>query len=575
MPIAATAFLNALHEAGVSYIFANLGTDHPPILESLAEASATGQPVPQVITCPHEMVALSAAHGYAQATGRAQVVLVHVDCGTQSMGGAVHNAAKGRVPVLLFAGTSPFTQEGELRGSRNEWVHWVQDVLDQRGIVRGYVKYENEIRTGRNIKQIVHRALQLAQSDPKGPVYLTAAREVLEEDVPPAAAQDPKLWRPIAPGALDPSAAALLAEDLIAARRPLVITSYLGRNPAAVGELVELCQTLGIGAWTSVPTYLDFPADHPLYLGNQVNALVKNAALEEADVVLVLDSDVPWIPTITKPNSAAKTYHIDVDPLKQQMPLWYFPMQHSFRADAATALHQINACVAAAKASGKINAQLVEERRAHYTAMHAARVKELAAREIPHPDVITPEHLTARIREHLPPDALVLSEGITSHNTIADHIRANRPGSFFTCAGGSIGWNTGAAVGIKLANPDKTVVALTGDGTYMASIPATAHWIARRYKTPFVQVVYNNRGWKAPKVSALAVHPDGFVSKAKDIGVAFDPPPDYSGIAAAAGGAYAAIVRRPGELDRALSEAFRVVREEQRSAVLDVWLPGF
>jgi acetolactate synthase-1/2/3 large subunit len=575
MPTAATAFLNALTEAGVSYIFANLGTDHPPILESLAQAHASGQPVPKVITCPHEMVALSAAHGYAQATGRAQVVLVHVDCGTQSLGGAVHNAAKGRVPVLLFAGISPFTQEGELRGSRNEWVHWVQDVLDQRGIVRGYVKYENEIRTGRNIKQLVHRAMQIAQSDPKGPVYLTAAREVLEEEVPSAPVIDPNLWRPVKPGAIEPSAAAHIANDLIAARRPLVISSYLGRNPAAVGELVKLCHTLGIGVWTSVPTYLDFPADDPLYLGNQVNAPVKNAALEEADVVLVLDSDVPWIPTITKPNGAAKIYHIDVDPLKEQMPLWYFPMQYSFQADAATALQQINACVATAKETGKMDAALVAERRAHYTAIHEARVKELAVREAPQQDVITPEYLTARVRERLPPDALILNEGITSHNVIADHIRANRPGSFFTGAGGSIGWNTGAAVGIKLANPDKTVVVLTGDGCFMASIPSAAHWIAGRYKTPFVQVVYNNRGWKAPKMSTLAIHPDGFVSKSNDIAAAFDPPPDYSGIAAAAGGAYAAIVRQPGELDGALSEAFRVVREEKRCAVLDVWLPGF
>lgn len=575
MPIAATALLEALHEAGVSHIFANLGTDHPPIIESLAEAQATGKPVPQLITCPHEMVAMSAAHGYAQATGRAQMVLVHVDCGTQSLGGAVHNAAKGRVPVLLFAGLSPFTQEGELRGSRNEWVHWVQDALDQRGIVRGYVKYENELRTGRNIKQIVRRAMQIAHSDPKGPVYLTAAREVLEEEIPPTAVDDPNVWRSVAPGAIDPAAAALIAEDLIAARRPLVISSYLGRNPAAVAELVALCHTLGIGVWTSIPTYLDYPADDPFYLGSQVNAPVRNAALEEADVVLVLDSDVPWIPTITKPAASAKIYHIDVDPLKGQMPLWYFPMQHSFQADAATALRQINAYVSAAGANGKIERRQIEERRAHYTAIHEARMKELTKRENPNDDRITPEYLTARVRQHLPQDALVLDEGITSHNTIADHIRANCPGSFFTCAGGSIGWSTGAAVGIKLANPEKTVVALTGDGCYMASIPSAAHWIAKRYKTPFVQIVYNNRGWKAPKMSTLAIHPAGFASRATDLGAAFDPPPDYSGIAAAAGGAFAAIVRQACELDAALDQAFRVVHEEQRCAVIDVWLPGF
>ncbi len=575
MPKAATAFLEALHEAGVSYIFANLGTDHPPILESWAEAQATGMPVPQLITCPHETVAMSAAHGYAQATGRAQAVLVHVDCGTQSLGGAMHNAAKGRVPVFVFAGLSPMTQNGELLGSRNEWVHWVQDVLDQRGIFRGYAKYDNEIRTGRNVKQIVHRAMQLASSDPKGPVYLTAAREVLEEDVPVAPPENSELWRPVSPGAVDPSAAEMIAHDLIAARRPLIISSYLGRNPRAVDELVKLCRSIGIGAWTSIPTYLDFPADDQLYLGNQVNAPIKNAALEEADVILVLDSDVPWIPTVTRPNSTAKIYHIDVDPLKEQMPLWYFPMGQSFRADAATALRQINACVEAARAAGKLDPRLIDERRGHYTAIHNQRMNDLAARETPQKDVITPEHLTARIRELLPPDALVLNEGITSHNTIADHIRSNRPGTFFTCGGGSIGWSTGAAIGFKLANPDKPVVVLTGDGCYMESIPSTAHWIARRYKTPFVQVIYNNRGWKAPKMSTLAVHPEGFASKSPDLAVAFDPPPDYSGIAAAAGGAFARTVKQPCELDAALTEAFRVVRDEQRCAVLDVWLPGF
>ena len=107
---------------------------------------------------------MSAAHGFAQARGRAQAVLVHVDCGTQALGGAVHNAAKGRVPVLIIAGMSPATQEGEARGSRNEFIQWIQDVPDQRGLVRGYVRYENEIRVGANAKQIVHRALQFAHS---------------------------------------------------------------------------------------------------------------------------------------------------------------------------------------------------------------------------------------------------------------------------------------------------------------------------------------------------------------------------------------------------------------------------
>src|SRR5215831_17041256 len=184
MYTASSAFLEALSDAGVSYIFANFGSDHPGLLEALAQAKASGAPAPKVITCPNEMVALACAQGYTQLTGRAQAVVVHVDCGTQSLAGAIHNVAKCRIPVLIFAGASPYTQEGELSGSRNEFIHWIQDVPDQRGIVRGYMKYENELRSGRNIKQMIHRALQIATSDPKGPAYLMAPREVLEEEIP-------------------------------------------------------------------------------------------------------------------------------------------------------------------------------------------------------------------------------------------------------------------------------------------------------------------------------------------------------------------------------------------------------
>src|SRR4029453_14796226 len=150
-----SALLEALEEAGVECLFANFGSDHTGLIEAIATAREERRRIPQGLTVPVEMVALSAAHGHACVSGRAQAVLVHVECGTQSLAGAIHNAAKGRVPVLVLAGTSPATQEGERRGSRNEFIQWIQDVFDQRGLVRGYAKYDNEIRTGRNIKQIV------------------------------------------------------------------------------------------------------------------------------------------------------------------------------------------------------------------------------------------------------------------------------------------------------------------------------------------------------------------------------------------------------------------------------------
>jgi acetolactate synthase-1/2/3 large subunit len=563
------ALIDALQQAGVKFLFANFGSDHPSIVETLANARVTGRPVPRLITCPTEMVALTAAQGYAQITGEPQAVLVHVDCGTQSLAGAIHNVARCRTPVLILAGASPYTQEGELKGGRNEFIHWLQDTPDQRGIVRGYMKYENELRTGRNIQQMVHRALQIARSDPPGPAYLMAAREVWEEEIPETQV-NPALWAPVAASPMPKAGTEMLVKDLAAARRPLVVTSYLGRSMSAVEKLVQLAERLGIGVLESSPTYLNFPPDHPLYQGSQGNEKMQNRALAEADVVVVLDSDVPWIPLINKPSDGARIYHIDIDPLKEKTPLWYIPAQHVYRADSDTVLRQL------LRVSEDVAPQDVEEKRAHYAARHQEWAATVAGREQPAGDTITAEFLTARVRQAVDRDTVILNEGITNFSVVNHHCGATKAGTRFTSGASSLGWGGGAAFGMKLACPEKTFALLTGDGSYMFSAPSTVHWLARRYQAPFLTVVYNNRGWRAPKFSMLGVHPEGYASRAaargEDIGVMFDPPPDYSGIAAAAGGAFAAMVKRPEELDGALAAALRAVREEKRSAVLDVWL---
>jgi acetolactate synthase-1/2/3 large subunit len=278
---------------------------------------------------------------------------------------------------------------------------------------------------------------------------------------------------------------------------------------------------------------------------------------------------VPWIPTVSRPSAHASIHHIDIDPLKESMPLWYIKARRTFRADAATALGQLNAHLAAAT----LDETAAEARRRHYGEAHRRRAAELSRQAAGGGDAITPEFLTDAVRRQIGEDSIVLSEGITNYPAIADHLARTRPGTLFTSGGGSLGWNGGAAIGAKLAAPDKTVVALTGDGSYLFSQPSTVHWMARRYGTPFLQVIYNNRGWKAPKFSALNVHPDGYASRADDIDVHFDPAPDHAAIAAAAGGAFARTVRRPDEVESGIADALRAVREERRAAVLDVHLP--
>jgi acetolactate synthase I/II/III large subunit len=564
-------FLDALLEAGVKYVFANLGSDHTGLMESLAAAKAMGKPAPSLITCPTEMVALSAAQGYAQVSGAAQAVVVHVECGTQSLAGALHNAAKGRVPIIIFAGASPFTQNGESVASRNEFIHWIQDVHDQRGLVRGYVKYDYEFRSPDSIREITFRALRFAYSEPRGPVYVMAAREVMEGRASNRTGRQPLCWRGLSSAALPEDAVARIASDLARARRPLIVTSYIGRNPPAFDALVALCNRLAIGVLESVPSCANFPHDHALYLGNQWNDTRRNPALAAADVILVIDSDVPWIPSLDELREDVVIHHLDVDPLKVQMPLAVVAARQSCQVDAECALRQIY------KGLDMIDvpSELIEERRARYESLHRQRRERLHSSEVAVGETITPEFLTARVRDRLDAEAIVLSEGISNYQVIADHLGIRHPHSYFTSGGGSLGWSGGAAIGAKLAAPAATVVALTGDGSYMMSHPCSVHWIARRYKTPFLQIIYNNGGWKSPRLSTLAVHPDGYASRSRDIGVSLEEAPDHAAIAAAAGGAFARIVQRPADVEPAIDAALRAVREEHRAAVLDVRLASF
>jgi acetolactate synthase I/II/III large subunit len=565
-----TAFLEALAEAGVQYVFANLGSDHPGIIEALAQAKAEGRDkdLPQLIVCPHEMVALSAAHGAAQVSRAPQAVIVHVDAGTQNLGGAISNARAGRVPVLVFAGASPYTLRGELPGTRNEFIHWIQDVPDQRGIMRGYVKYDNEIRYGSDVKQLVHRALQIAASEPAGPAYLVGPREVMEQPVEPYTV-DAAGYRPVEPAALDAEVTAEIARALATARNPLIITGYLGRDPEAVPKLVELADLLAIPVIESAPFRMNFPADHPMHRGWQFTTAEQNPLLARADVVLIVDCDIPYIEASSRPSPDAAIYVVDIDPLKSGMSLWHVPARRSAAANSKVAVEQIAAYV---RANG-CDRDRVEARRAEVTAAHDAQRAAWDALERPDGGAITPQYLTACVRDLLADeDALVLSETITNFQVVAEHLRTNKPGSLLGAGGVSLGWSGGGAVGAKLISPERTVVSLTGDGTYLFSVPSSVHWLARRYGTPTLTVIYNNRGWRAPKQSTLGVHPSGAAATADDFNVSFEPEADLPGIAAAAGGAFAATVSDPAALPAVLKDALAAVHEG-RSAVVSVHIP--
>lgn len=392
-------------------------------------------------------------------------------------------------------------------------------------------------------------------------------REVMEEETTPVSIQA-DLWDPIAPKALPPQDIGTVVKDIKLAEKPVIVTSYLGKNTNAVRELVSLSEKCAIPVIESVPNYMNFPANHPMHCGYQWNTPGQNELLAKADLVLVFDSDVPWIPSQNKPSDDCAIYYFDEDPLKENIPLWYIPSKRCFETDSYTALEQLNEFLN----STHLDKQKINQRRERIASYHSWQHNELYEKEQFQEGVISPEYLTACVREALDENTIVVNEGISNYDTIYKHLRLSRVGSIIGSGGGSLGWNGGAALGAKLSSKTSKVVSLTGDGSYMFSIPSAVHWISRKYELPFLTIIYNNRGWKSPKLSTLGVHPKGTAYETDQFWVDFEPHADLSGIAKAAGSAFGKVVKSPEELKSSLNEVMEVV-EQGRSAVLDVHLP--
>jgi acetolactate synthase-1/2/3 large subunit len=537
---------------GIDYIFTNLGSDHPAFIEAFALLKARGAEKPRVIVCPHEMTALSAAHGYAMVTRKPQLVLVHVDVGTQNLGGSIHNAARARVPAIIVAGLSPWTEHGKRTGRRNEFIHYIQDAPRQAEIVAQYMKWCYELRAPEMVDDVLLRAAQIAATWPQGPVYVTGAREVWDAKV--NTAQPPlDQWQPVRLGGLASEAIDEIYTALAAAQRPIVITSYLGRQPAAVQKLVELSERIGIGVLEVSPHNLSFPGTHAHHLGYRRDSFVA-----QADLILMLDVDVPWIPSKVQPAPSARLFHVDLDPIKPQLGFWHFPAQRSYQADSLQVLQQLLArCDAVPPGSAARRAWLAD-----------LPTRTSAAASTPTAAALTPEEVTEAVRELVNERTIVVFEAPSCTELTPTYLKMQQPGSYFSSGGAGLGWGINAAIGAKLAQPDAEVIAMVGDGCYLFGVPSSAYWVAQTYATPHLTVIYNNRGWHSPKLSTLWVHPEGEARRNDSFFVTVGAGAKLAEIAAAASGAAAYTVTNRDQLRSTLREAMQTVRAG-RCAVVD------
>jgi acetolactate synthase I/II/III large subunit len=555
---AADLFLRALDANGVDYLFANAGTDFPPIIEALAKAAEEGTAVPTALAIPHENLAVAMAYGYALVSGRAQAVMMHVNVGTANAVCGLINASRARIPMLVAAGRTPYTEFGH-QASRNTYIHWAQEMYDQAGMVREVVKWDYELTMPDQIVPAVHRALSLATTEPKGPVYLMLPREVLAAGVSTTTPQlkaPPSAWSPAA----DPTALAKAAEILCKAERPLIITAALGRNPSAVERLGDFAERFALPVVSYLPTSLCLPTDHPMHFGYDPAAL-----LREADAVLVIECDVPWIPSRVSPRPGAKIIHLGVDPLFTRYPMRSFPCDLAITASPRTALPMLGE----AMASWMRDDRPFEPRREHLAARRAELKAEVA-------------RACERVRHDRPIHPLAVSEAIDAVKGEWDIVvselgapmlplRFSHAGTFFASSpAGGLGWGLGAALGAKLAAPNRLVIATVGDGSYMFGNPTPAHFVARAYDIPVLFVVMNNAGWAAVRNATVAMYPQGRSLRVNRMPLAtLEPSPDFEKVVEASGG-YGERVETPEELAPALARAIHAVKVEKRQALLNV-----
>jgi acetolactate synthase-1/2/3 large subunit len=554
----AEAYLALLAERGVEYLFANAGTDFAPLVEAFAKAARTGMPVPRPVLATHENLALSMAHGYAMVTRRVPAVMVHVSVGTANGVCGVLNAARENVPMLFTAGRSPLTENG-LPGARDVYIHWAQEMFDQAGMLREIVKWEYELRNGPQLETVIDRALSVATTPPSGPVYLSLPREVLAAPLPGFSYDCPSRRVAAAPPGPDKGAIDGAARILAAAENPLIVTASAGRDPAAVDALADFAQRFAIPVVQHRPRHLCLPADHPCHLGYDAGPF-----LSRADAILVLECDVPWIPSLEAPRSECKVVHLGIDPLFSRYPIRGFPCDLAVTGAPAAALPQLGDAV-----DSHISGSAVAERRRRLAEQREGlkadwqKTHEAAAS-------MRPIHMawaSACIARIKPEDAILVNE----YTLMPEHCGSNRAGSYFGSSTASgLGWGGGAALGAKLAAPDRLVIAVLGDGSHLFGNPVALHHASAMHKLPVLFVIMNNSMWGAVRRATLGMYPQGEAAHSnKPPLIDLDDLPAFEQVCAAAGG-FGERVEDPDDLPAALDRAVHAVTVEKRQALLNV-----
>ncbi len=355
-----------------------------------------------------------------------------------------------------------------------------------------------------------------------------------------------------------------VAQALLQAKKPVAITSYLGRKPQAVAALAALATHCGIRVHEFMPTAMSVSRDSPCFGGFD-----PGKALAGADLCLLLDTDVPWLPKFTRPDAGTRFIHIDVDPLKQDFPMWGFASDLRLQADCAQALGDVLQAVRELADAGFEHR--VRKRTASWPAEREQRLAAIAnaGAQAGESDAIAPAFVCAAINRAISPQDIVVNEAIRNSPAVLSQVMRTQPGTLVGCSGGGLGYSGGMALGAKLARPAQRVVQVVGDGGFHFSTPTSVYAVAQRYRLPILTVVLDNGGWQAVKEAVLRVYPAGEAAAAKQFQAQLGGEVRRFDQVAQAFGAHGETVSDPQQLEAALARCIEAV-DAGRAAVLHV-----
>ncbi|MEP2706186.1 MAG: thiamine pyrophosphate-requiring protein [Roseibium sp.] len=551
------ALLARLKALDVDYIFANSGTDFPPIIEGLAEAEASGINLPQAFVIPHEAAAMGMAHGYHLATGKTAAVMAHTNVGLANCAIGAINAATEHVPMLLFSGRTPTTEKGRF-GSRTVPIGWGQEMRDQTGLVREACKWDYELRFPEQTLEMVDRAKAIAETTPRGPVYVSLPREVLCEPCLNDGLSKPALMTPAAPG-LDDASIAIAATWISEAKNPVIFAQRGAGGTEGFAALADTAESWGIPVCQYWAVRLAMDQDHSMASASDPAAL-----LEKADVVLVIDSLAPWAPDSHGPKPGCKVIQLGQDPLFSRIPV------RNFQCDLAIASDVEPGLLALKKQLDQHTRHPDSTtRRERWTLRNAAsRRQTLNSAEAGANNPMTKEWVSLCLSKALEDrNASILSE----LGCPLAPMSLNHPAAWYQEPhSGGLGWSFPAALGMKIGAPNRTIVATMGDGSYMFSNPVACHQIAEALQLPILVLILNNAEWGAVRQSVSGLYPDGYAARSNRMPLTqLSPVPDFTKVAAASR-AYSQRVDNGNELTPAIIAALDHMESGQTLALLDV-----